>query len=439
MQFGTKGGFGTRAARLLAVAAISTLLPLSGAQAQGALTLELGFSNPGARSLGFGGAFVALADDATAAYANPAGLVQVTVPEVSVEVRHWSFTTPYLVGGRASGDPTGLGIDTVAGLRYGESTADFTGLSFFSYVHPLGRWTLAAYRHQWARFASAYETDGLFAEGSTHLDTDRWLDRPGSTDMAVVGWNLTAARRVTESLSLGLGLTWFEVDAELETTAYLPDDDSVEAFFSANSFLPERSVGRTSTTSQDSAVGIVAGLLWKITDQWSLGGSLHSNFSVDAHYKGVPGPAAEPNAFYDWDFTGGWNFPAALGLGAAWRSPGGRWTGSFEWDRIFYSGILEGDTDEAIPDGDELHLGGEYAFLRMSPIVALRAGLWIDPDHRIRATAGDELFRAVLAPGEDVLHYAGGVGVAFSTFQLDLAVDVSKLRDTLSLSMIYSF
>ena len=38
--------------------------------------IPFSFSNPGARSLGMGGAFVGLADDATAAYTNPAGLTQ---------------------------------------------------------------------------------------------------------------------------------------------------------------------------------------------------------------------------------------------------------------------------------------------------------------------------------------------------------------------------
>ena len=157
----------------------ATILVASGAFAQGILTLELSFSNPGARSLGFGGAFVALADDATAAYANPAGLVQLTRPEISIEGRSWSYSTPFVVGGRASGNPTGIGIDTTPGLRWRESTADFTGLSFLSYVYPRKRWSLALYRHQLARFTSSYTTDGLFAEGSTYLDTDRWIDRPG--------------------------------------------------------------------------------------------------------------------------------------------------------------------------------------------------------------------------------------------------------------------
>ncbi|MGB5341528.1 MAG: hypothetical protein WBP67_05500, partial [Thermoanaerobaculia bacterium] len=39
--------------------------------AQPVVNLQFNFADPGARSLGFGGAFVGLADDATAAFANP--------------------------------------------------------------------------------------------------------------------------------------------------------------------------------------------------------------------------------------------------------------------------------------------------------------------------------------------------------------------------------
>jgi hypothetical protein len=60
--------------------------------AQPLTSLEFSFSNPGARSLGFGGAFVALADDATAAFANPAGIVQIAKPELSLEGRAWSYS-----------------------------------------------------------------------------------------------------------------------------------------------------------------------------------------------------------------------------------------------------------------------------------------------------------------------------------------------------------
>src|SRR5437879_12547863 len=51
--------------------------------------LQFNFGNPGARSLGMGGAFLGLADDASAAEANPAGLTILRKPEISVEGRNY--------------------------------------------------------------------------------------------------------------------------------------------------------------------------------------------------------------------------------------------------------------------------------------------------------------------------------------------------------------
>ncbi|MGZ8867156.1 MAG: UPF0164 family protein [Thermoanaerobaculia bacterium] len=50
--------------------------------------LQFNFGNPGARALGMGGAFLGLADDASAVEANPAGLTILRKPEVSLEVRN---------------------------------------------------------------------------------------------------------------------------------------------------------------------------------------------------------------------------------------------------------------------------------------------------------------------------------------------------------------
>jgi hypothetical protein len=406
---------------------------------QAILTLELGYSNPGARSLGFGGAFVALADDATAAYANPAGLVQLTRPEISIEGRLWSYKTPYVFGGRASGTPTGIGIDTTPDLRWRESTADFSGLSFLSYVYPLKKWSLALYRHQLARFASAFATNGLFAEGSTYLETDRWIDRPGSTDLSVVSWAFSAARRITDAFSLGLTVAYHDVDMDLETTAYLPDDDTLAAFFAPSSYLPERSAWRTSTQVHDSNTEATLGFFWRTSERWSLGGFLRTGFGVSGRWDGWPGPASTADDRRDWHFTGNWEFPPVFGLGTAYNTRDGRVTLSFEWDYVAYSAIFEGDPDETIPDANELHLGGEYVFLQSRPLIALRLGVWLDPDHRVQSTIDDDLFSAVLSPGSDNVHYAFGFGAAFKRFQIDLAADFSDLRDTVSLSAIFSF
>ena len=55
--------------------------------------IQFDFSNPGARSRAMGGAFLALADDATASLSNPAGLTQLTAPQISFEGRFSNFTT----------------------------------------------------------------------------------------------------------------------------------------------------------------------------------------------------------------------------------------------------------------------------------------------------------------------------------------------------------
>src|SRR5436309_12861083 len=59
--------------------------------------LQFNFGNPGARSLGMGGAFLGLADDASAAEANPAGLTILRKPEITVDGRNYQeqqvFTT----------------------------------------------------------------------------------------------------------------------------------------------------------------------------------------------------------------------------------------------------------------------------------------------------------------------------------------------------------
>src|SRR5690349_17480387 len=96
--------------------------------------VQFDFLAPGARSLAMGGAFVAVADDATAALANPAGLSILTRREVSVEGRFRKFNVPFVLGGRLAGTPTGVGIDTTSNPIFSEASSDEAGLSFLSFV-----------------------------------------------------------------------------------------------------------------------------------------------------------------------------------------------------------------------------------------------------------------------------------------------------------------
>ena len=147
---------GHTAARLALVGSVclGAALPAY-AQATAQIPLQFDFLNPGARSLALGSAFTAVADDATAAFTNPAGLTFLVKPEVSAELRYRRLETPFLFGGRISGTVTNIGQDTVAGPVYGTSVDSAVRPYFLSFVYPWRRlpWH---YRHELSRQDNAF-------------------------------------------------------------------------------------------------------------------------------------------------------------------------------------------------------------------------------------------------------------------------------------------
>ncbi len=420
------------------------------AKAQAITSLEFSFSNPGARSLAFGGAFIALADDATAAFSNPAGLIQIAEPELSVEGRSWSYSTPYTSGGRAAGEPTGRGIDSVAVPLRAESTADLTGLSFVSFVYPRTRWSLAFFQHQLADFEFGLETQGLFGPvpGS---DNFRSQIQTSSIDLEILTRGLALGFRTGDKLSLGIGLSRLDPGILILGWDYLPDEKTVESHFSAASFLPERLEQIVTLEANEADWGLTAGFLWRMAKHWSLGGLYRQGADFDFKLSIEAGPANSdfPSGFRVVDgFEVTYSFPDVIGLGISYRSRNGRWTGALEWRRVEYSSFLESllsqqrDDGDTLDDADEIHLGGEYAFFAGTSVLAVRLGIWHDPDHQIRSEADPlekPFITAILPAGEDELHLTGGFGIAFERLQIDLGIDLSERIDTASLSAIYSF
>ena len=437
--------------------AVVTVAPLT---AQGGpSTLNFSFSNPGARSLGMGGAFAALADDATAAFSNPAGLIQLSRPEVSVEGRYWEYSSPFTVSGRVSGEATGIGLDT--SLRAAESEFDTSALSFLSFVYPARNWTLALSQHQLAKFEFNTATQGLFTDDP--VDGPQPTCLPGTvvcrypefrrnTRIEMATTTLSVALRGSDKFSMGLGLSYHQADLRLSAEQYTLAEETLPlGFFGPNDYAPGALYGRDSFESDDTDWAFNLGFLWFISRQWSLGGFYRSAPEAGLDGERRSGPALDPpiptgtlaGSVSDVTF----HFPEVYGLGLAYRSRNGSWTAGFEWDRVQYSTILESIPDNDlitvdyvfIDDADELRLGGEYAFRQLQPIVALRAGLWKDPDHQVRTTEDDPLEQALLPRGTDELHYSLGVGVAFKNFQTDIALDLSDQVNTAAISLIYAF
>ena len=424
------------------------VLAASAALAQGSTMLEFSFSNPGARAMALGGAFIGLADDATAAYANPAGLVQLSEPEVSLEARAWSHDTPFTAGGRAAGQPSGIGIDTLPGLAFGVSAEEARGLSFLSWVQPFRRWSLALYRHQLARFDTRFRIDGLFA-GPASAAAVRLPDAVSSTHLDHLSWGLSAAFRVSPGFSVGLGISRVEAEVDIREETFLPDDATTAARFAPATYRPERSIGTTEILADEPDWVLLGGFLWRPSDRLSLGGVYRQGTSVTADAIARAGPvfdpAVPPGATLR--LRTPLDTPDLFGLGFAARLRDDALTLSFDWVRVEYSDLLDGldpevfDDPFVLEDGDELHAGLEYVLIERTPVVALRAGLWLDPNHRIAADPAqtDPFERALFRGGDDEVHLAAGMGLAFPTFQVDLAVDLSELTDTAAVSVIWQF
>ena len=103
-----------------------------------------------------------LADDATAALVNPAGLIGLTRKEVSIEGRFRRMTQPFLVRGRLSGSVTGKGQDTITGPDFDPISDSGTGLSFLSVVIPHGRFRFAGFRQELIRLEQGFSSSGVF-------------------------------------------------------------------------------------------------------------------------------------------------------------------------------------------------------------------------------------------------------------------------------------
>ncbi len=429
--------------------------------------IQFNFSNPGARSLGFGGAFIGLADDATAAYTNPAGLTNLSKPELSFEGRYFLYRTEFLDRGHAFGTPTNNGEDTIAGEVTARSHDIKRSFSFLSFVYPQDRWALAVYRHELANFKTTTQTNGAFFGPQDNIPQDRFFPVRASVDLKIIDYGVSFAVRVADGFSLGVGASAFQYSQTTRLTRFLtlgndtPPSDPASFFYGPPDFSDASRLDIEGVDgSANDVVTVNAGLLWKINRQ----------FSIGAVYR--QGPKFHPQAsIVDFNTDGStttttatatFHVPDVYGAGLTVH-PTDFLTVSFDYNRVRYSQLTREFVDLfAIPpaltnsyrvdDGNVFRLGLQYVVPLGSNALALRAGAWRDPDHRIRftgqilptddpATADSKAIDILLfRPGKNEYHYTGGLGFAFGEhFQLDVAADIADSVRTGAVSAVVRF
>jgi long-subunit fatty acid transport protein len=282
---------------------------------------DLGFSTPssvvqgsGARAFGMGGAFLARADDATAASWNPAGLSYLRRPEISV------------VGARRSFDLRTNGVSTGAFVRSEQSlgyTPDFVSAAWPIQVGSATGSVQAGYqrvisfegRRTFEQIVSASNTAS--SDGASIPTLSFKADSGGGFDALSLG----AGLRVTQRLRVG-----FTVNRWL------------------NSFreVRERQGGRPSVQEVElglSGWNVNGGVIVHPVESLNLAVVFKSPFTgdvtltrrrTDRTVEGVEVRSAHSASNLTLDF------PAALGFGASWR-PLNRLTVSTDYTRSFWS------------------------------------------------------------------------------------------------------
>lgn len=413
-----------RAARCAIFLLVAGLADPAGSQESGALGGDRAIPptpvpvGSGARAAGMSNAFIGIADDATAASWNPAGLVQLERPEFSI-VGSLQRLQDRL---SATGHPEFDGVDI-------DRTSD---LNFLSVAAPLpftlfSRNATVSLSYQ-RRFDFERSLDALYATGDlAPLDPPLAIGQISRLNFEQHG-SLSAispafAMEITHELSFGVALNFWR-------SSFLSDNGWTQTtrnlgLTTAGPSL-SLSAGLSHETYEDfRGENITAGILWRVNPRWRLGLRYDSAFTASADYRSrdlairidpfAPGLSPLLNVGHQREQRH-IRLPATWALGAAYRT-NDRLTLALDVSRTDWNSFYVTDRRGrrfSLIDGADLanrtrrtdfdptytvRLGMEYALIPKEPGIdlprlwTLRAGLSYEEEPASnRSTRSDRFF-----------------------------------------------
>jgi long-subunit fatty acid transport protein len=464
--------------RTLSLLAVCTLLAVpmlaQNTDIESLSGLQFNFGNPGARSLGMGGAFLGLADDASAAEANPAGLTILRKPEVSIEGRN------YLEQQLLTTSGTYPNTTRTAFTHY-SNRAEIT---FGSVVVPFKNFAIAAYYHEPLRNIGSGQVVPIRNEFTGKITTnvpDFYLPKGGGDPISqaqclalrnqtgdlfacqqfVVKPFLTAVD--VQQRTYGVAGAWQIGKLSLGGAArYQTFREEAFTYRVTSTFDFDSILVQTTGKVNGDAIEpknvhdltFSGGFKYALNDKWSFGGVYKQGAKFVAPLYGA-NSATKFNFVNAADTT--FHVPDIAGLGASFR-PIPVLTVNVDAVRVKYSNLVDDfvttvgdfqsagiDTPYSAKDIVELHVGAEYFFSTKVPF-ALRAGYWRDPAHSIEYSGplglpgGEGVAAALLYPkGQTQNHVSVGGGFAWPRFQLDFAYDSTEHYKVGSISAVTRF
>jgi long-chain fatty acid transport protein len=463
--------------RLLIIVICLSALPLAAQNTdiEALAGLQFNFGNPGARSLGMGGAFLGLADDASAAEANPAGLTILRKPEISIEGRNYQEQQIFTTGG------TFPDISRTAFSHY----SDTVEVSFASFVYPHKNWVVGGYYHQPLHNVGAgrdvdIKTNQLTGAVSASVPNfflasqnptgplskaDCEALRKSKNDFfACLEYTVLPFVSAVDVQERTYGLTGaynfgkFSVGGTLR---YQTMTESALTFrFDPDTLEPTSVVAQG--TGDLTTPATKAKVENDLTYTFGVKYTYNDRFSAGGVYK--KGAKFKAPTFVANDQTGGdfvkisnttFHIPDVYGLGVSFKPTPWELIVNLDAVHVTYSHLVDdffsinsnirklGQVFKA-NDVTEIHLGGEYAILSMKLPLFIRAGAWRDPVHSVEFTGPtntvETIADAILYPkGEGQTHYSFGAGTAWKNFQIDAAYDRAEHYRVGSLSVVARF
>jgi hypothetical protein len=355
----------------------------------------------GARAFGMGGAFLARADDATAASWNPAGLSYLRRPELS------------LVGVYSS-------LNTTGGLA-DRDEANGANPDFVAFTHPLRLWGTAGSAQVSFQRAIPFGFERTIDRGDLQL----LIDANGGFDVMALGIGL----KITPTLRVGT---------------------TVNRWMNGYRQTRVRTVRRRLRQEDDfhilGAWNFNLGLIWSPIEQLNVGLVGKSPFTADVRLtrtrvdifsqeQGLPDQTVASMASSD-DVK--LDFPGAIGFGLSWR-PRSALTVSADYTRTFWSDTrihnyfvllppLAPDQEPRPPfvadtlvypnvraeqqaDSVQVRMGVEYVFIKSKLKIPVRLGYFNDRQYTLDAFGNTPHFNGMTV----------GTGVSLGPLLLDFA------------------
>jgi hypothetical protein len=373
----------------------------------------------GARAAGTGGAFIAVADDATAVSFNPAGLAQLLRPEVSV------------VG---QGTTRDLNLTGFQSLNATQSTAFTDADNRSSHQAP----TFASFAVPWKRdglnctflvsyqrlfdftYAGAVAYQGMASGGATVSDVTQRVGQTGGIDLWSVGFGAELTSRILLGVSVNRwsGRSGFNYTSTSVTSGVgVPFDSEL------------------SQSSSFHGLNANVGLIWR-SQLLNIGAVYRTPFTASYGFSNRFA-YTDPTTFVPTveaaDASTRVNWPETLGWGLGFH-PGSRFlltadSSHTPWSRTTYSASGTGydglnwfdfQNPTAIRDTTDYHVGTEWiAWAGERLVIPLRAGAFREPQPVVDVNTGTQRVLQGLT---------AGFGVKFRDFTVDVAVRTAHDR-----------